>query len=124
MDLELTVIGISHRTAPLAVRERYVVSQEDLPACLAAIASVPSVSEAFLLSTCNRSEVLVVGKPEREIAAGVRAHLFRNLGDEEVYVWSGLQALIHVFRVASGLDSVVVGESEVPATTSKATSRV
>jgi glutamyl-tRNA reductase len=113
MDLELTVIGISHRTAPLAVRERYVVSQGDLPACLAAIASVPGVSEAFLLSTCNRSEVLVVGKPEQEIAAGVRAHLFRNLGDEEVYVWSGLQALIHVFRVASGLDSVVVGESEV-----------
>ena len=113
VELGLTLVGISHRTAPLQVRERYVVSQEDLPACLAALANVPGVREAFVLSTCNRTEALVVGEPGVDVAAGVRAQLFRNLAGDPVYAWSGLQALIHVFRVAAGLDSVVVGESEV-----------
>ena len=113
MELGLTLVGISHRTAPLEVRERYVVNQEDLPACLAALANVPGVREAFVLSTCNRTEALVVGEPGVDVAAGVRAQLFRNLAGDPVYAWSGLQALIHVFRVAAGLDSVVVGESEV-----------
>jgi len=112
MDLALTLVGLSHRTAPLEVRERYVVSPADLTACLAAIAGIPGVQEAFVLSTCNRTEVLVVGEPGTDVAPALRAHLFRNLEDE-VYVWSGVQALIHVFRVASGLDSMVVGESEV-----------
>jgi glutamyl-tRNA reductase len=113
MELGLTLVGISHRTAPLEVRERYVVSQADLPACLAAIANVGGVREAFVLSTCNRTEALVVGEPGIDVATGVRAQLFRNLPADQVYVWSGLESLIHVFRVAAGLDSVVVGESEV-----------
>jgi len=113
MELRLTLVGISHRTAPLGVRERYVVNQADLQDCLAAIANVPGVGEAFVLSTCNRTEALVVGEPGVDVAAGVRAQLFRNLSGDHVYAWSGLQALIHVFRVTAGLDSVVVGESEI-----------
>lgn len=113
MELGLTLVGISHRTASLGVRERYIVSQADLQSCLTAIANVPGVGEAFVLSTCNRTEALVVGEPGVDVATGVRAQLFRNLPVDHVYAWSGLEALIHVFRVAAGLDSVVVGESEI-----------
>jgi len=113
MELGLTLVGLSHRTASLEVRERYVVSHDDLPACLAALTRVEGVHEAFVLSTCNRTEGLVVGEPHLDLVPALRAHLFRNLGDGQVYVWRGVQALIHVFRVASGLDSMVIGESEV-----------
>jgi len=113
MELGLTLVGISHRTAPLEVRERYVVSGADLSGCLAAVSSIPGVEEAYVLSTCNRTEALVVGDPGADPAQALRAHLFRNLAEEQVYVWHGVHALIHVFRVASGLDSMVVGESEV-----------
>jgi glutamyl-tRNA reductase len=113
MDLGLTLVGLSHRTAPLEVRERYVVNHADLPACLTAITGITGVKEAFVLSTCNRTEVLVVGEAGLELAPGLRAQIFRNLPDDQVYTWSGVQALIHVFRVAAGLDSMVLGESEV-----------
>jgi glutamyl-tRNA reductase len=113
MDLGLSLVGISHHSAPLEVRERYAVGQADLPSCLAAMANVPGVREVFVLSTCNRTEVLAVGDPGVDVATGVRAQLFRNVQDEHLYCWTGLQALIHVFRVAAGLDSLVVGESEV-----------
>ncbi len=113
MDLALTLVGLSHRTAPLDVRERYVVSPADLKSCLTAILAIQGVKEAFVLSTCNRTEALVVGEPGLDLATPVRAHLFRNVPDEQIYAWKGVQALIHVFRVAAGLDSLVVGESEV-----------
>jgi glutamyl-tRNA reductase len=113
MDLGLTLVGLSHRTAPLEVRERYVVSPSDLPACLSAILAIQGVKEAFVLSTCNRTETLVVGEPGLDLALPIRAHLFRNVPEEQIYAWKGVQALIHIFRVASGLDSLVVGESEV-----------
>ena len=113
MELGLSLVGVSHRTAPLEVRERYVVSGADLSGCLAAISAIPGVEEAFVLSTCNRTEALVVGDPGTDPVPPLRAHLFRNLPEEQIYVWRGVHALIHVFRVASGLDSMVVGESEV-----------
>jgi len=109
----LTLVGLSHRTCPVAVRERYVVSQADLPACLAALLRIEGVSEAFVLSTCNRTEALIVAPSGVDVSAHVRAQLFRNLPDESLYRYQDVQALIHSFRVASGLDSLVVGESEV-----------
>ena len=111
--IALTLVGLSHRTAPVAVRERYVVNQADLPACLASLAQIEGICEAFVLSTCNRTEALVIGERDVDLAPSVRAQLFRNLGEAELYVYRDVQALIHVFRVAAGLDSVVLGESEV-----------
>jgi glutamyl-tRNA reductase len=109
----LTLVGLSHRTAAVAVRERYVVSQADLPACLSALLKIDGVSEAFVLSTCNRTEALIVAPRGVDVSARVRAQLFRNIEAEQAYAYEDVQALIHVFRVAAGLDSVVLGESEV-----------
>lgn len=111
--LSLTLVGLSHRTTPVDVRERYVVKQEDVAACVRTLLGAPGVCEAFVLSTCNRTEVLVVGQAGREVAAAIRAQVFRNLGEAELYTYADIQALIHFFRVAAGLDSVVVGESEI-----------
>lgn len=109
----ITLVGLSHRTAPVTLRERYVVSQDDLAACLASLMEIEGIAEAFVLSTCNRTEVLVVGPRGVDVSARVRSQLFRNLPAEQVYTYEDVHALIHVFRVASGLDSVVVGETEV-----------
>lgn len=109
----LTLVGLSHRTAPVAVRERYVVNHEDLAACLASLQQLEGVSEAYVLSTCNRTEVLVVGPRGVDVSARVKAQLFRNLPNDQIYAYEDTAAVIHTFRVASGLDSMIVGESEV-----------
>src|SRR5689334_12961725 len=111
--VSLALIGLSHRTAPLGTRERYVVSQADLPGVLRALKQVEGVEEVCVLSTCNRTEVVVIGKKGADLQSHVRAQLFRNLPDEQLYAYHDVHALIHVFRVAAGLDSVVIGESEI-----------
>lgn len=109
----LTLVGLSHRTAPVAVRERFVISAEELPAHLRALRSSEGAVEAFVLSTCNRTEVLLVGAEGLDLGPLVRAQLFRDIPDEQVYAFTGIRALIHFFRVAAGLDSLVLGESEI-----------
>ncbi|MBL8858713.1 MAG: glutamyl-tRNA reductase [Planctomycetes bacterium] len=109
----LTLVGLSHRTAPVAVRERYVVNQADLTPCLKALLEIEGVREAFVLSTCNRTEVLVVGPRGVDVATQVKAQIFRNLAPEHSYSYENVPAVIHTLRVASGLDSMIVGESEV-----------
>jgi len=111
--VSLALIGLSHRTAPLGTRERYVVSQSDLPEVLRALKQVEGIEEVCVISTCNRTEVLVIGRKGTDLPAHVRAQLFRNLPDEQVYAYEDVHALIHLFRVAAGLDSVVIGESEI-----------
>ena len=116
---ELVLVGLSHRTAPVAVRERYSVRPEDLPECLAQLISGEGLSEAALLSTCNRTEALVVAQGQDPVPA-ILSKLFRNLSQEHLYVFRGVQAVMHLFRVAAGLDSLVLGESEILAQTKRA----
>ncbi len=111
--VSLALIGLSHRTAPLGTRERYVVSPSDLPEVLRALKQVESIEEVCVISTCNRTEALVIGRKGSDVEALVRAQLFRNLPDEQLYSYADVHALIHLFRVAAGLDSVVIGESEI-----------
>ncbi|MBL8862318.1 MAG: glutamyl-tRNA reductase [Planctomycetes bacterium] len=109
----VVLVGISHRTAPVALRERYVVSASDLPRALASLRALEGVDECFVLSTCNRTEALLVGARGRDLAGAARAQLFRNLEPSTTYSFEGMPAVIHAFRVAGGLDSLVLGESEV-----------
>jgi glutamyl-tRNA reductase len=112
------VIGLSHHTAPIQVRERMALEREQIEALLKQLVAQPEVAEALVLSTCNRVEVMACPKPGVELAqldATVRAqiavfaselapYLYRHLGPE------GLQ---HLFRVACSLDSLVVGEPQI-----------
>ena len=112
-ELKLVLVGLSHRTAPVAVRERYVVSQEDQDACVRGLAQAPEILDATVVSTCNRTEVLVTGRKDCDLAAVVCQRIFRNLPEEHMYSYEDVHAVIHLFRVSGGLDSLVLGESEV-----------
>lgn len=123
MSSPLFVVGISWRTAPVAVREKLAFRDEEVPAALDELRAAPGVAEAMLISTCNRVEVYGAarsdaGGPEA-VAAAVRAFLAQNRGvpeaslTRELYAHAGDGAIRHVFRVAAALDSLVLGEAQI-----------
>jgi glutamyl-tRNA reductase len=112
--MSLLVLGLNHRTAPIEVRERIVFDAERLPLALASLAALPGVSEAVVVSTCNRTELYCVGAEARALAAW----LVRESGGEAaladcLYRIEGPEAVRHLFSVASGLDSLILGEPQI-----------
>lgn len=109
------VTGLSYKTAPVEIRERLAVPSSRLDCCGCRLKLAAGLSEVVLVSTCNRVEIYGVGR------AGLNAtELFRHLpGASEIdfsdviYHKEGLEALKHLFSVASGLDSMVLGETEI-----------
>jgi glutamyl-tRNA reductase len=110
---QLFLIGMSWRTAPVDVRGRYVVSRAELEARLEALGRIEGVSERFVLSTCNRTEVLVAAPPDERLEGVLEALVFAGADPQHLYVHRGVRAVIHLFRVAAGLDSLVIGEAEI-----------
>jgi glutamyl-tRNA reductase len=116
----IAVVGLSHRTAPIAVREKLAIPSEDVPAVLAQLLACPAIAEAMLISTCNRVEVVVAARAGKkadlravaEQAKGVLLTRAPNAG-AHLYAHAGQDAVKHVFRVAASLDSLVVGESQI-----------
>jgi glutamyl-tRNA reductase len=109
------VLGINHHSAPLEVREKLAFPPERQPDALADLAARGAASEAVLVSTCNRTEIYCCA----EDAAAVRAWLVEQ-GEragvrvaESLYGHSDDEAVRHAFRVASGLDSMVLGEPQI-----------
>ena len=116
---ELFVVGLSWRTAKVAVREKLAFREEELGETLLALTRELPVTEALLISTCNRVEIYGVAKPEAEATSRVRSFLAQRrnvklaeLGDA-LYAHRGPTAIRHVFSVASSLDSLVVGEAQI-----------
>ena len=110
-QLELFLVGLSHKSAPIDVRERVALSGEDLKAALTELKAMDGVGEAFVVSTCNRVEVFVQAAGE-----GPARHFFTSRAaqaTEHLYVKQGAEAVRHLFRVASSLDSMVVGEQQI-----------
>ncbi|HEY0190709.1 MAG TPA: glutamyl-tRNA reductase [Kofleriaceae bacterium] len=116
---ELFVVGISWRTAPVAVREKLAFREEELAGALQAIKTELPVAEALLISTCNRVEVYGVSRPGADATGPVRGFLAANRGlaegevAEVLYDRRGPGAIRHVFSVASALDSLVLGEAQI-----------
>lgn len=117
--MPIYVIGLSHRTSPVEVRERYAYQEAEVPVELRRLREAGLAEEGVILSTCNRVELYVVAGSGDETAVGrLRAHFLRDrsllqpLG-AELYVWSEPRSLEHLFRVACGLDSMVLGETEI-----------
>ena len=110
---DLVLVGLSQRTAPVAVRERYALQPEDAPGLLRQLVGDGGIDEAVVVSTCNRTEALALGGDGTESIARLKAALFRNIDAEHLYEFRGLQAVMHLFRVTSGLDSLVLGETEI-----------
>ena len=114
--MEFLVLGLNHRTAPLEIREQLAVTKAQLPEALTAMGSY--LSQGVILSTCNRSEVYTLG-PEGQLEEGL--HLF--LGDyfrispkeagHYLYAHRHEACVRHLFRVASSLDSMILGEGQI-----------
>ena len=117
--MSLVVIGCNHRSTPLDVLERLTVAPEDLPKTLHEAASAENLSEAVVLSTCNRIEVYAYAERFHGGYADVRELLSLHSGlppesvADELYAYHDTDAARHLFYVAAGLDSVVVGEHEI-----------
>ena len=117
--MSIVVIGVNHRTGPLALLERVAVSVESLPKAIAGLTSRLNIREAVVLSTCNRTEVYAVAERFHGAYADIR-DFFCELGglapDElhpHLYSQHDEDAVAHLFEVAAGLDSAVLGETEI-----------
>jgi len=117
--MKLLITGVSHKTAPVEVRECLAFREESLPAALADLRAREGVAEAVILSTCNRVEITLTTDDavdpqaivdqfltdQKSIApASIAPHLFRHEGRDAIH---------HLFRVAASLDSMVVGEPQI-----------
>jgi glutamyl-tRNA reductase len=108
---ELHLVGLSHKSAPIEVRERVALTGEALKAALAELRAAEGVDEAFVVSTCNRVEVYV--HADGDLSARRFFTARSEAADEHLYAKSGIEAIRHLFRVAASLDSMVVGEQQI-----------
>src|SRR5687767_9907763 len=114
----ILVVGISHRTAPLALRERLAVARDLLPATLQRLQTEAGLAEAMLLSTCNRVEVYGRGEEGVDTQAldwflGMVPGISRDEVAASAYRLTGAAAIRHAFRVAASLESMVIGEPQI-----------
>lgn len=114
----LVVVGLSHKTAPIELREHMTIPTEKIDPVLRELKSGRDLEEAVVLSTCNRLEIY--GKPMHSCAGSVKAisSFLHNMMpheklDKAFYQHQGDGAVEHLFRVAAGLDSLVIGETEI-----------
>jgi glutamyl-tRNA reductase len=114
--MNLTLIGINHKTAPVEARERLAISEARLPEATRILSQHPGVAEAMVLSTCNRVELLVsTGADGADLRSFIREyfHLEDTRVLPQMYELTGEAAVRHLFRVAASLDSMVVGEPQI-----------
>ncbi|MBA2308900.1 MAG: glutamyl-tRNA reductase, partial [Pseudonocardiales bacterium] len=117
--MSVLVVGLSHRSAPVDVLEKAVVAAQDVPKLLDEVLRGTHVSEALVLSTCNRVEVYAVVDAFHggltEISAVLARRAGMDLGQltDHLYVHYAGSAVEHLFAVAAGLDSMVVGETQI-----------
>jgi glutamyl-tRNA reductase len=117
--MPVVVLGLSHRTSPVELRERFAFSEAAIPETLAQLRTSGLAEEGVIVSTCNRVELYAaVARADREAMDGLRHFLLRASRHEgpvkdELYALAEPQSLEHLFKVASGLDSMVLGETEI-----------
>ncbi len=117
----LIALGLNHQTAPVSLRERVAFSEQALPATLAALRGLPGVEEVALLSTCNRTEIYALtGGDGDALVDWLAAHPQDGGGTrtplalhDYLYRHADADAVRHLFRVATGLDSLVLGEPQI-----------
>jgi glutamyl-tRNA reductase len=117
--MKLLVTGVSHKTAPVEVRECLAFREDSIPAALADLKSRDGVSEAVILSTCNRVEITLTTEDTSDPQAIVDSFLADHKGispqtfGPHMFRHEGSHAIHHLFRVAASLDSMVIGEPQI-----------
>ncbi len=115
----LAVVGVSHRTAPVEIRERFAFTDSEVVAALGGLRNRAGMKEAVLLSTCNRTELYLCPGSDPNLVAAGEAVLADKAGGlvggtaQYLYRERGLESVRHLYRVVGGLDSLVLGEAEI-----------
>lgn len=116
---DIAIVGLNHKTAPVEIRECLAFSDVETDSALEELRGSPAIDEALLVSTCNRVEVLVTASAVPAAVSTVKKFLsdFKKVEtsrfDPSLYVYSGDEAVRHVFRVAASLDSMLLGEPQI-----------
>lgn len=118
MESTLVAIGLNHRTAPVEVRERFWISETQRYEVLQHLIRAPGIEEVVVLATCNRTEFILWANDASAAVNSVRdllerARALQPSDWESYYRLLAQRALVHIFRVAASLDSMVVGEPEI-----------
>jgi glutamyl-tRNA reductase len=122
--MNVVVIGLSHHSSPVELRERFAFAESKIPDALKSLRNSGIVGEAVILSTCNRVEIYAATELEPAKAFAELKQFFNQQSEtsssqnqielgEEIYTHAEPQSLHHLFKVASGLDSMVLGETEI-----------
>jgi glutamyl-tRNA reductase len=114
--MSLQILGLNHNTAPVEIREQVAFAGDEVSRALQRLAAMDGVDEAVLLSTCNRTEFYVIGDDGSRERLKQWLHDDRQLGDgfaESLFTLDDEEAIRHIFRVACGLDSMVLGEPQI-----------
>jgi len=117
--MNVLVVGLNHKVADVDVREKLAFNGPKLEEGLIKFRDVPEVLEAVILSTCNRVELYANVKDSQKASGNIKSFLSdfhginRNSLDSGLYIYDGVDAARHIFRVASSLDSMVVGEPQI-----------
>lgn len=116
---EIILLGLNHNTAPVEIRECLAFNGNETQIALKKLMAQPSITEVLLVSTCNRIEVLLTVKNENQAVDIAKSFLsgFKKIPisdfEESLYFFNGDEAVRHIFRVASSLDSMMVGEPQI-----------
>ena len=113
--MSIVTIGINHKTTPLAIRERFSFNHDCASLALQDLMRLPSVNEAVLLSTCNRTEIYTISNNHFDLPHWLQHH--GNLRETDIFSYcyhhQEIDAIKHLMRVASGLDSMIIGEPQI-----------
>ncbi|MGG3283974.1 glutamyl-tRNA reductase [Paenibacillus solani] len=117
--MHIVVVGLNYRTAPVEVRERFTFSEDDMPKALEQLNSTKSVLEGVIVATCNRTEIYVVVDRLHMCGYFIRSFMEQWFGinreefTQHLYIYEDEQAISHLFKVTCGLDSMVIGETQI-----------
>ncbi|MEK4120071.1 glutamyl-tRNA reductase [Paenibacillus sp. FSL W8-0919] len=117
--MHIVVVGLNYRTAPVEVRERFTFSEAELPEALRELKSTKSVLEGVIVATCNRTEIYVVVDRLHMCGYFIRSFMEQWFGinreefTQHLYIYEDEQAISHLFKVTCGLDSMVIGETQI-----------
>lgn len=117
--MKILVAGLNHNTADIEVREKVAFNGYKLKEGLIGVKNLPQINEVVILSTCNRVELYASVRDIEDASESIKTFIsgFHNIDrallDKAVYVYNGVNAVRHIFRVASSLDSMVIGEPQI-----------
>ena len=111
--MPLFATGLNHTTATISLRERLAVREAEVPEVMAALRDQPGVEEVVLISTCNRVEIYAAGPEPQSVLPYLDSRFGLGPDVSKLYRHVGDEAARHLFRVVSGLDSMVLGETEI-----------